>query len=56
MLCESQLRVGMGGAFALDWSVVIRVAEDMGIETGRIFYILLQGFQDILIGSLKKEK
>ena len=55
-LCESQLRVGFGGAFALDWSVIIRIANDMDIETGRLFYILLRAFESVLIGNLNRKE
>ncbi len=40
----------------MDWNVLIRVADDMGIETGRIFYLLLREFEGVLIGSMNRKE
>jgi hypothetical protein len=52
-LCDTQLRVGFGGAYALDWSVVIRVADDMGIEMDETFYGLLKIFEITMLAELR---
>lgn len=53
LLCESQVRAGFGGAYALDWSVVVRVADDMGITTNSTFYVLLRAFQGAMLAEIK---
>lgn len=54
-VCSSQLRVGFGGAYALDYVVVIRAASDFGIKTNRAFYRILQGYESVLIKELSKQ-
>ena len=54
-LCDSQLRAGMGGAYAMDWNVVIRVAEDRGVETDDRFYFQLRNFEHALIEEIGKK-
>jgi hypothetical protein len=53
-LCESQLRVGFGGAYALDWSVVMKAAEVRGVDIGPLFFILLKHFEQALIERLSE--
>lgn len=54
LLCSNQLRVGFGGAYALDWNVVARVADDLEITTDELFWGTLRICEDIIIGSLRK--
>jgi len=57
ILCETQLRTSAVGAFALDWGVIVRVAEDLGIKTDLHFYTLLGTFERALlqgIGGIEK--
>lgn len=32
-MARGQLRMGFGGAYALDWTVMARLADDFGVET-----------------------
>jgi len=52
-LCETQLRVSPVGPFALDWGVIVRVAEDLGIKTDLQFYTLLGVFERSVIHGTK---
>ena len=54
-LCDTQLRAGFGGAYALDWNVVTEVARAMGIETDRTFYVLLKAFEETMIPLTHKK-
>jgi hypothetical protein len=54
--CDSQLRAGFGGAYALDWGVVTRMADEMGIETDREFYQLLKAFESTMLGAIRKKQ
>lgn len=53
-LCSGQFRVGFGGAYAIDWNVVSRVADDLGIKTDELFWSSIQICEDIIIKNLKK--
>jgi hypothetical protein len=53
-LCSSQLRISGGGAYAMDWNVVIQVAGVMGLETGPRFCRLLGNFETTLIKCLSE--
>lgn len=54
MLCSSQLLVGNGGAYAMNWEVVAKVAGTMGIMVDYAFYILLRAFERTMISELQK--
>lgn len=53
-LCDSQLRAGMGGAYAMDWKVVMSVAEAMEIEMDERFYRMLKVFEGALCEEMGK--
>ena len=53
-LCASQLRAGFSGAYALDWNVVMRVADDLGIVTDETFYGMLQHFEHAMLNTMNK--
>lgn len=55
-LCDSQLRVGVGGMFGLDWNAVIRVAETMNISVDEKFFRLLKIFENEMVISLNKRE
>ena len=55
IICEYQLRIGFSGAYALDYSTVIKVANDMGLKTDKLFYRLLRIFEGILIKELNRD-
>jgi hypothetical protein len=52
-LCETQLRVSAAGPFALDWGVIVRVAEDLGIKTDLQFYSLLGVFEHSVMQGIR---
>lgn len=54
-LCEYQLKMGFSGAYALDYATIIRVADDLGIQTNNTFYQLLKAFESVLIKELNKD-
>lgn len=54
-VCSSQLRVGFGGAYALDYGVIIQAASDFGIKTDRLFYRIMQGYESVLIKELSNQ-
>jgi hypothetical protein len=54
-LCESQLRATDGGAYAMDWNVVIVVAESMSIPIDGLFYRLLRHYESILLATDQEE-
>ena len=54
-LCDTQLRAGFGGAYALDWNVVREVARAMGIARDRAFYVLLRAFEETMIPLTRKK-
>lgn len=54
-LCEYQLKVGFGGPYALDYATIIRVADDIGLQTNSTFYRLLKVFEEVLIKELNKK-
>ena len=53
-LCDSQLRAGMGGAYALDWNVVIRTAEAMNINIDDKFFVMLKAFENAMLMEVNK--
>jgi hypothetical protein len=48
-LCDSQCRAGVGGVYALDWAVILRAADDMGIETDMMFYQLVRAYEATMV-------
>ena len=54
-LCDTQLRAGFGGAYALDWNAVRGAAIDMGIARDRTFYVLLKAFEETMIPLTRKK-
>jgi hypothetical protein len=56
LTCDSQLRAGFGGAYALDWKVVMMVARDMGIKRTRFFYRALKTFEGSMIEAMNKKQ
>ena len=54
-LCDSQLRAGMGGAYALDWNVVIRTAEALDMSIDEKFFTLLKAFENTLVEEMNKD-
>jgi hypothetical protein len=55
IICEYQLKMGYGGPYALDYSSVLRVADDLGVKTNATFYRLLKAFENVLIKELNKK-
>ena len=53
-LCDSQLRAGMGGAYALDWNVVIRTAEAIDINIDDKFFVMLKAFENAMLMEVNK--
>lgn len=56
VVCEYQLRVTSGGAFALDYASVARVADDFGIKTNTTFYRIIKSFESVLIKEFNKKQ
>lgn len=56
ILCETQLRAGFGGAYALDWNVTIKAAESRGLEINPQFFVLLKCFEQTFMEKLNEEK
>lgn len=56
LLCSRQLRVAFAGAYALDWNVVGRVADDMGIGTDEAFWDAVRICEGIIIENLPRGK
>lgn len=54
LLCARQLRVGLAGAFALDWNVVVQVANDMGVSRDEAFWRIIRESETIIIDSMIK--
>jgi hypothetical protein len=54
-LCSSQLLVGNGCAYAMNWEVVARVAGTMGIKVDHAFYYLLRAFEGTMISELQNK-
>jgi hypothetical protein len=55
LLCETQLRIGMGGAYALDYNVIFQVANSLGIPIDRKFLRLLKAFEVTIIDEINRE-
>lgn len=55
MLCDSQLRAGFGGVFALDWNVVIRVALAKGMNINERFFTMLKAFENEMLKEINKD-
>jgi hypothetical protein len=51
-IAHRQLRIGFGGAYGLDWPVIVRMADDAGITTDAEWYELLETVEGELIGAL----
>lgn len=51
-----QLRVGFGGAYALDWSIVARIADDSAIETDGDWWRLVSVVEGELVRALNPPK
>lgn len=51
-LCDMQLRVGMGGPFALDWQVVIAVGKSLGMNIDARFFRALKVFEATMIDKI----
>lgn len=54
-LCDSQLRAGFGGAYAMDWGVVLTVTEDLSIERDDMFYRSLKVYEHALLKHVNKK-
>ena len=55
-ICDSQVRAGFGGIYGLDWSIIIRVADDMGIVTDELFYRCLKQAEAIIVTEAAKNR
>lgn len=44
------------GVYALDWHVVLSVAQSKGIEIDDVFYAALIRYEQILINAMNKGK
>lgn len=55
-LCDSQLRAGLGGAFAFDWNVVIAVAKANKIQIDERFFWMLKVFEGEFLKQLNKKE
>jgi hypothetical protein len=55
-ISASQLRVGFSGPFALDWTVIVRMADDYGIPTTPRFYRLVAHMESAMMKAISKEK
>jgi hypothetical protein len=51
-IARRQLRVGFGGPYALDWTVLARLADDAGIETDGEWWMLVSIVEGELIAAL----
>jgi len=56
LACDSQLRAGLGGAYALDWMAVRGMAIDMGIKRNKLFYRALKVFEYAMITAMNKKQ
>lgn len=52
--CETQLRVSMAGAYALDWRVVFRAAAAFGIPVDARFVRLLRAYERAMIAEITR--
>lgn len=55
-ITRSQLRAGFDGAYALDWNVIARLADDAGVETTPGWWQLLAMAEAELIRILRPPK
>lgn len=45
-ICQTQWRAGFGGAYGLDYGVIIQTAAALGIETGQIFFEKIRVYEN----------
>lgn len=55
-MAGGQLRAGGFGAFALDWTVLIRMADDLGIRTDAAFYERLKAVEREYMAAINPPK
>ena len=55
-LCDTQLRAAFGGAYAMDWSVVMQAATAQGIALDARFFRLLKLFEAGMLGHMNKKE
>lgn len=53
---RTQLRVGVSGVYGLDWPVLLRMADDLGITTDAAFYEMLGVAEGELVLALTPPK
>ena len=52
--CDSQLRGTGGSIYALDWSIVFKVAEVHGLNIDEKFILYLKAFEGTMIEKIKE--
>lgn len=45
----------MGGIIGLDWSVLIRMADDRLIETDEFFYKALRAYESVMAEEINRD-
>lgn len=50
------MRAGFGGAYALDWQVIMKAAHDMGIRRNYLFYRALKIFESAMISKMNEKQ
>ena len=54
-LCDSQVRVSMSGAYALDWSVIIECARATGLPVNQRFFRLTRVYESTMVNSINSK-
>jgi hypothetical protein len=54
-LCDSQVRAAMS-AYALDWSIVLQVAQAMGLKPTYRFFLMLKAFENSMISEINRKQ
>lgn len=55
MICKKQLRRTNGRACGLDFKVIARVADDMGIITDATFWETIAECEDVILSHLNEK-
>lgn len=56
LFCETQLRVGMSGVYALDWPAIFCVAESLALPVDTVFTRLLKVFEGAMMKEITKRR
>lgn len=55
-LAKRQLRVGFSGAYALDWNVMARLADDAGVKTSPGWWLMVAAAEAEYVTALNPPK